>query len=333
MILRGTEFGPVLCASGARGFFGEGYPHHKYLKMLGLDFANSTLVTKTTTLEAREGNMPLGTDGITPMEFRPRCILPNFHYGNIALSWKMFRLGIMLNSVALSGPGAEPLFETGRWQAWPDPFLISFMAVGKTPEQRIAEATGFAKLFKLYLPGFHAPVGLQINKTCPNVGLNPDCLVDEVIPELRIFSELGIPLMYKFNALTDPRTVARICESPDCDAVCVSNTILWGKASELIDWNGLFGSDVSPLAKFGGGGLSGRPLLPLVVGWLCGARDIGIRKPINAGGGILSPDDVNTLYAAGASSVFLGTVGNLRPWRVPGIIKRAHQLFGKGDAQ
>jgi dihydroorotate dehydrogenase len=319
MKLRGIEFGPILGASGVQGFFGEGYWHHKILKEFGLEFTGCTFVAKTTPLHARGGNMPLKKGSITPRELFPKCVKV------------YFRKGIMLNAVGLSSPGAEFLFETERWQERTKPFLISFMAVGKTPEERIAEATGFAKLFKHYLPGFRARVGLQINKTCPNVKLNLDCpadeIVDEALLELKIFAELGVPLMDKFSVLTDPRAVTRICESPDCDAVCVSNTIPWGKFPELINWEKMFGSDISPLAEFGGGGLSGKPLLPLVNEWIRSARMIGMRKPINAGGGIFSPDDVDLLYHAGASSVFVGSVANLRPWRVPGIIERAHQLF------
>ena len=328
MKLRGIDFGPALDAAGARNFFGNGYAHHGLLKRLGLlDSAGCKIVAKTTTLHARRGNMPMKRDGITPQEILPKCILPNFRPRSFALSLRMYLKGIMLNAVDLSGPGAGFLFETGRWQKMTGPLVLSFMAVEKKTCDRIFETAEFARLLKHYLPGFHAHVALQVNKSCPNVRLDPDSLVDEVVPEMEFLSELGIPLMYKFNILVPVEAVKRIAESSHCDAICVSNTIPWGKLSELIDWKGLFGTNISPLAEYGGGGLSGAPLLPLVANWVAGARQAGITKPINAGGGILCPDDVTTLYRAGASSVFIGSVATLRPWRVKGIIQRAHALF------
>jgi dihydroorotate dehydrogenase len=314
MRIRGIEYGPILDASGVQGFFGEGYCYHKYLKPIGLDFAGCTFVAKTTTLKARKGNMPM-EDGIVPIEFFPRCVKV------------YFRKGIILNAVGLSGPGTKTLFEMKLWQARTEPFFISFMSVEESPEKRIAELQEFVDLFAKYLTEFRAPVGLQINYSCPNVGLDLSYLIDEVIAGLRIASVLNIPLMPKFSVLTPAAAVKRISDDHNCDALCISNTIPWGKLPERIDWKELFGSDISPLAEFGGGGLSGRPLLPLVVEWVRMARSIGITKPINAGGGILSANDLGRLHGAGANSVFIGSVATLRPWRVGGIIRRAYELF------
>ena len=85
---------------------------------------------------------------------------------------------------------------------------------------------------------------------------------------------------------------------------------------------------MSPLAHLGGGGLSGKPLLPIVAEWVLNARKLGIEKPINAGGGILSPDDVDVLKSAGASSVSVSSAAILRGWRVKKIIRRANEIFG-----
>lgn len=321
MKLRGIDFGPVLDASGVQGFFGEGYWYHRFSKSLGLNFYGCTFVAKTTTLHARQGNMPMKKDGITPRELMPRCVKV------------YFRKGIMLNAVGLSGPGAKVLFQTGRWQTRTEPFFISFMSVEKSLEKRAAELEGFVGLFAKYLPGFSAPVGLQINFSCPNVGLDIDHLVDEARTGLKMASALGIPLMPKFNVLAPAEAIKEIADSPNCDAICVSNTIPWEKLPETINWKNLFGSDISPLVKLGGGGLSGRPLLPLVIDWVSRARKAGIKKPIHAGGGILAPNDLVLLYDAGASSVFIGSVATLRPWRVRPIIRKAHQLFNEGDAK
>ncbi len=260
--------------------------------------------------------MKLLSDGITPQKAFPDCVKVDFFKG------------IALNAVGLSGPGAKALFTTGFWQNWPQPFFLSFMAVGDTPKERLEEVKGFISLLNIYRHDFKAPFGLQINLSCPNVGHRPvDDFVAEAATQLDLLSELKIPLMPKLSVTTPPSTAAQIAEHPACDALCVSNTIPWGQLSDSISWKDLFGTAESPLENYGGGGLSGAPLMPLVEAWVKEARKAKITKPINAGGGILCANDVTRLKNAGASSIFVGSAAFLRPWRVRSIIKRAHQIF------
>ncbi len=116
MKLRGIDFGCVTDASGVRGFFGEGYRTHRLLKPFGLDFRGSTFVAKTCTLAPRAGNMPLRGDW-TPRKLLPDCVVTRWGQGAV------------LNAVGLSNPGAEALFNDGRWQARKEPFFISFMPI------------------------------------------------------------------------------------------------------------------------------------------------------------------------------------------------------------
>jgi dihydroorotate dehydrogenase len=141
----------------------------------------------------------------------------------------------------------------------------------------------------------------------------------------RYFS--GAVISRQVAACEATKAAREISEHPACDALCVSNTLPWGSLPEYIDWRELFGSEVSPLADIGGGGLSGKPLLWRVIDWLRVARSErgGIRKPINAGGGILSLRDAQETMRAGADSIFLGSIAILRPWRVRGIITHFSQ--------
>lgn len=317
MLLRGHEFGYCWDQSGVRNFFGEGYPYHRYLKPIGLRFRGSTFVTKTTTIDARPGNMPMKADKVTPREFIPKCIAVDF------------RGGYALNAVALSGPGAQFLLETGKWQERTEPFIISFMSTAITKDSRMVELRMFVDLLKEHLPNFKACVALQINFTCPNVGVHhvDDQMADEVIEALAIASVLNIPLIPKINIETSIDTAIRIANDRNCDAITLSNTVKWGNLPDKIDWKSLFDkTGVSPLADLGGGGLSGKPLFPLVCEWLYAARDAGIRKPLNVGGGILGPRDVVKLVELGASSVALGSIAFLRPWRMQSTISRVNEL-------
>lgn len=316
MKLRGIDFGQVLGASGVQGFFGEGYSHHQWLEFVpGFSFRDMTFVAKTTTLAPRKGNMPLRADGITPRDFKPQCI--------VVKPWS----GVALNAVGLSGPGAEALFKDCRWQARTRPFMISFMAVAPTRAARREELAAFVALFRQYLSRMNAPIGLQINFSCPNVGLGHDDLIEEVTDALSIAGVLRIPLMPKVSVLLPIDAACIIAMHPACDGFCVSNTIPWGALPDRVNWRKLFGSETSPLAHLGGGGLSGKPLLPLVAEWVRAARAAGITKPINAGGGIMAPRDVDVLVKAGASSVFLGTIAILRPHRLRATIRRAYDLL------
>lgn len=319
MVLRGIDFGPVLDASGTRGFFGEGYPYHKVFSHVGLDFSGSTFVAKTMTLEPRAGNM---------QNLRPNGTMPWWAFRQPCVVVKPLK-GVALNAVGLSNLGAKALFLQKVWQKRTQPFFLSFMSIQGTSRERIEELKRFVNLFHIFLPGFSRGVGLQLNYSCPNAGVHHEDLVEEVREGLSIASALRIPLMPKFNVLFPVKAAAEISNDPACDALCVSNTIPWGALPDKIDWYGLFRTSHSPLARFGGGGLSGAPLLPLVAEWVRDARAQGIVKPINAGGGILHPRDVVTLAEADASSVFIGSVAMLRPWRVQSIIREAHIVFGK----
>lgn len=322
MILKGINFGPVWDASGVRNFDGRGWWYHKFLWFVGLMFGGSTFVAKTTTLNPRlgtkldpGGNMPLKKDGKTPKKWFPDCVVVRW--------WS----GAALNAVGLSGPGLFRLLK--EWFSITQPFMISYMSVKEEPEDRLREAEVFARTLANERTKFKAKFGLQINLSCPNVGTKlrtTEEFVQEAHGVLELFSRmLGVPLIVKLSVTTPVATARLIAEHPMCDAICVSNTIPWGWNPDMIDWKWIFGTTVSPLAKYGGGGMSGAPLLPFVETWVTEAQAIGFPKPINAGGGILSKKDALRLLNAGASSIFLGSVAFLRPWRVRGIIRAVHK--------
>mgnify|MGYP001287831682 CR=1 FL=1 len=308
----------IFVASGALNFFGEGWKFHKLYKRIfpkGFDFSGATFVSKTTTLNFRKGNMELDAN-LQPRSLFPDCV-------------RVYPAkGVVLNSVGLSGPGAESLFSRGLWQRMTNPFFISFMSVEATKEQRVEEAKRFAEIFASELSSFSTRVGLELNISCPNQEHCPLSLIDDAVDQLQPFSGLDIPKIIKVNALTPIEAVVRIAASGLCDAILVSNTIPWGQLPDKIDWRGIFGSTVSPLRHLGGGGLSGYPLLPIVAEWISEAKNKGVTIPIIGGGGILRASDVDYLHANGADAVSIGTVGIIRPWRIKGIIERAMQLYG-----
>ncbi len=317
MFLRGIDFGYCWDMSGVRGFFGEGYLYHKFLRPFGLRFKGSMFMSKTTTLNKQIGNMPMKADGITPKEFKPRCIKVDF------------RNRVVLNAVALSGPGAQALFEMKRWQELTKPFGQSFMSIRPSRQDRLLELSEFLKMLAHFKPSYRAPIVFQQNFTCPNSDhvYTIDEMVDEALESMAMvrasFSDM--PQVPKFNIEMPVSGANKIAASPYCDALCVSNTVKWGNLPDKIDWKSFFdGTGISPLAHLGGGGLSGAPLLVLVMDWLSQAIVARYPKPIVAGGGILEPDHATLLLMNGAAAISVGSMSILAPWNMQRTINRAN---------
>mgnify|MGYP001568427696 CR=1 FL=1 len=316
MILRVIHFVSVWIASGTTNFFGQGWWYHPWLWLFGLDFSKATFVAKTTTLLPRLGNMPMKRDGMTPREFKPKCIHVNL------------RTGAAVNAVGLSGPGLEFLLNTGRWQARRSPFLISFMSLASTPEERLEETRKFVSRMKMEKPRFRADFGIQANYSCPNGGLDPSGLIKEVLTHLDELGALGVPIVPKFGPDLLPEAAIEIARHPACDALCVFNTLQWNNLPEAERLK-FFGTTVSPLEKRFGpkfkGGVSGRPLTPITLAWLKKVRAMGLRKPINAGGGILSLEDARQVMRAGADSISIGSMAFLAPTQVRRTIRQMNR--------
>ncbi|MFZ6014766.1 MAG: hypothetical protein ACOYUZ_00200 [Patescibacteria group bacterium] len=316
MKLRGTEFGHVFCASGARNFFGEGWPYHESFKHFGLDYTGSTLITKTTTIDPRKGNMPLKEDSTQPVERFPKCIIVKpFH-------------GVALNSVGLSGPGLQWLLKQNRWQRLTEPFVISFMAVGQDHKERLQEYERLAEMMLPALKNFQTSIAVEINISCPNVHIHQSELIDEAKEYLNMVAGLKVPIIVKINALLAEAQAAKLTEHPACDGLDISNTIPYGQIPDIIPWEKFFGTNGSPLGHLGGGGLSGAPLLPIVTDWIKNfRRKYSYTFPIIGGGGILSPDDADLMLNTGADAISLGCISMLRPWRVQRTIRQINNRF------
>jgi dihydroorotate dehydrogenase len=246
-----SKWPSVFTASGVRGFEGEGYWYHRFWEPFGLDFSGACFVAKTTTATPRIGNMPLDAQ-FRPAQLIPKCIVV-----------KPLQ-GVVLNSVGLSGPGADYLIESWlknsvqRNSRVGSQWMVSFMSDVNMGRERLLQAKQFfEKLVSLIEANGKANIGLQINLSCPNVGLNPKEMLDEVQETLDSAGQLGILTLIKLNALVPVEVGIELANHKACDGIVMSNTIPWGKLPEQIDWKRLFGSMKSPLASLGGGGLSG----------------------------------------------------------------------------
>lgn len=319
MILHGTDFGSIWQASGATNFYGQGWWYHMLLKLTGQSFKGTTFVAKTTTLNPRAGNMPLKDDGVTPKEFFPKSIYVNRH------------TKAAVNAVSLSGPGLKILLDSGAWQQKRDPFFISLMSLESTVGQRIIEYRECVRRILDRKTEFNACFGIQINLSCPNGGVDPQDIIKESIPYLDILGELNVPIVPKFGPEALPEAMVEISKHEACSALCLLNTLPWKNLS-MEERNQYFNSETSPLIrtlmdpKFEGG-VSGKPLKKRLIATLKELNKLGLRKPVNAGGGILCVQDAYDVMDTGAESIFLGSIAFLNPFELSKTIRQANTYY------
>lgn len=321
LILAGVPFGRVWGASGVQGFDGEGYWYHRPLAPFGLSFRGMTFVSKTVTRHRNVGNTPLFKDGMTLREWRPRAI-----FATPRSIW----YGTASNKIGLSNFGLEFYLKHGLWRERTEPFFISLMCLSLDVHGRLAEWAEMMELIRRYRPEFKAPFGFQKNESCPNVDHDPSTSVDEIHRAAEItYNRLGLPFVPKFALTMPPQVVIDIMKHPHIHGACVSNTIPWPKLPEDERLK-YFGTIVSPLEKIGtaagGGGISGAPLLHRLLAWKCEADNLGLNKPINGCGGILSP--ATGLQVAGIfDSIAFASMSFARFWRCQSTINQVNAYY------
>ncbi len=315
-------FEPCWVASGTLNFYGQGWPYHTLLKMVGIDFGGITFVSKTTTLLPRVGNMPLQRN-LMPKELFPKSI----HINREDMC--------ALNAVSLSGPGAKVILGAYELHNKETPFQLSFMSVEDSMEKRLSEFSVFTQILLREKVNFQAPIGLQINVSCPNTG-HDNPAFQEILTMLDMCDDLvarGIAVILKISVEMPIENILAFGEHQNCHAITTSNTVPFKNLPKKINWDYLYPTG-SPLLNRNlstplPGGLSGAPLFQLVLEQVKALRSAGFKKHINAGGGILYASDVRAMYEAGADSISIGSVAFLRPWAIGRIRRRAWKYFGE----
>jgi len=306
------RIGPVVAASGAVGFVGESYWHHRLLRPLGLDFTGSTPVMKSTNLKPIAGNAPLRSN------FRPREHFPRAIYADLMR-------GVVANAWGHSGPGLPAILASRRWQEFPEPFVISLVSDCPESSDRLEETREMVKLLKVELP-FRSPVAIEYVFSCGNVGLPTVRGLDEIHATLEILRELDVPLGVKLSIITPVSDALEIASDPNCAFLGAYNAL----PDDAVLSDGRTAREVAgfvepPLVPRVGvaGSYSGAPFFPYSLAWHRQAREAGITKPMIVGLGIMSPRDAVLAYHLVSCGGKLptavaigGAMAITRPWKV-----------------
>ena len=251
---------PVMVASGTFGY-GEEVSKFVDLDKLG------AIVTKTITLEPREGNPP------------PRIVET---------------ASGMLNSIGLQNKGIKDFIEHRL------PFLAKF----KTPViANIAgdSASEYAKLAKM-LNEESAIKGIELNISCPNVtkGGMFFCFDPKATAELvkTVRKEPSLPLVVKLSPnVTDITLIAKEAETAGADAISLINTLL-GMSIDIEKKTFSLANKT--------GGLSGPAIKPVALRMVYQVAQ-AVKIPVIGIGGIMTGNDAIEFFLAGASAIQVGT--------------------------
>jgi dihydroorotate dehydrogenase (NAD+) catalytic subunit len=265
---------PVLTASGTFGY-GLEYGDYFDVSLLG------GIVTKTVTLEPREGN-PMPRIAETPAG--------------------------MLNSIGLANVGVERFLSEKLPQLTGLQTAVVVNIAGNTA-QDCAETAERVQA--------HPRVdAIELNVSCPNVdqgglafGTDKNAL-NEVVRRVR--TATGKPLIVKLSPnVTDIALMAETAVDAGADALSLINTLV-GAAVDIETGRPLIGRTF--------GGLSGPAVKPVALAMVLKVRK-AVDVPLIGIGGITSWRDAIEFLIAGAAAVQIGTLNFLEPDGAVGVLE------------
>jgi len=270
-----------MAASGALAYDGRGWPWEYPLQWLGLlDPKLFTVVTKTLTWIPREGNL--------------RWWEP----------WSCVRLldGGVVNAVGLTNPG----FQWWLYKVAPKiekceiPLVVSLLG---TP----------MCLLKMTRQLREVPIlGIEINASCPNIAerekWGPQYLIESCVA---VRHACDHPIILKVSA--DQWTMME-------EVLCGIGGVVEALSVNSVPWKLAFPGVESPLARLGGGGVSGQVAQGYtwdMVRRLSGMSDIPVIGP-----SVWEFEDIARLRKIGAKAISFGSIFLRYPWRPTSYVRR-----------
>jgi dihydroorotate dehydrogenase (NAD+) catalytic subunit len=275
------------CASGAFGFYGDGWWFEQPWRWLGLLRPEEfTIIVKTLTYKPIKGNY---------VWWHPwTCV--NYLFN-----------GSFVNCVGLSNPGYR------WWLGKPYTHIIKkgYKVIVSIAPKNVSEAITMVCDFN------DANIaGLQLNVSCPNVKHDSSvkfvCSVAEAVYK-HSRHPITVKLAYQDDYLTICKKLEKIVAAFE-----LINTVPFGV---------VYPDKRSPLKKFGyEGGVSGQAIISYAREALVRVRQSGVETPIISGGGIDSLEEVLLREKLGANAFVFGSIFMRRPWLPNRIIAQYRNL-------
>ncbi|MEI6512264.1 MAG: HisA/HisF-related TIM barrel protein [bacterium] len=228
--------------------------------------------------------------------------------GNLRLfkPWGCVRLipNGVVNAVGLTNPGIEWWVRT----CYPRMAKLGYRTIVSVWPESAEEAQTMAEMLKpLNI------VAVELNASCPNTGHEIED-VESVVKISEALRGSGHPLIVKLSYNQPYVAIAKALEGC-AEAVHAINSV---------PWSTVFPDKQSPLAKLGGGGVSGKLIRPFVRDAVKNLVD-QTSLPVIAGGGIFNLEDVTQLSQLGASAFSLGSLFLKEPSRPNQLVREWQQ--------
>lgn len=272
--------------SGALAFDGRGWWWEWHLRWFGLlDPRLFTIVLKTVLPEKWPGNFrksrPFDVLKFITMEgekINPLLTLTMPHL-----------VGGVINALGLTGPGIDGLLKKHHPTVVKFGYKVVISITGPNGGE------GCVEMVKK-LNGLENVVGIEFNASCPNT--DPEFLNDseKVVRRCREIKE----------ATTLPVWIKLGFSQPYVQIVKQLEGVVEAVSLNTVPWKVIFGDKPSPLAKYGGGGVSG-PVAKAYMWTMISELAKKTSVPV-IGAGIWNYEDIAKLQSLGVSAWQLGTV-------------------------
>jgi len=260
-------------ASGTLGFDGMGYPWEWPFRWLG--FLNPSLFTVV----------------IKTLTSKPRK--GNLRWFNPFRCIRLFPGGVV-NAIGLTNPGIE------WWCRKIGPYVnqAKIPLIGSIFSNDIKELAAMVTM----LNDFDL-VGLEINASCPSI--EGDFLenTEKVVKSCQAAKEKSrFPLILKLSVVHNIEIIV-----PQLEGIVEAISI------NSVPWSFVFPNRKSPLAHFGGGGISGKIAQPFTWGFV--EKLVKTTSIPVIGSSVWDFSDIEKLRKLGAKAVSFGSVFLKYPWR------------------
>lgn len=282
-----------MTASGALAFDGRGWPWEWPLRWIGLiDPTCFTLVTKTLTRRPRRGNLRWT---------HPWSVVKGISPSPASLTPDKVGEGIV-NAIGLTNRGIEWWIKKVAPRI--PPHYKTVVSIEAEEEKETVEMIQMLSAQKKI-------VGIELNLSCPNTPTADQRSIEKILSICRKASEYSpFPLIAKLSYTHPYSFIAKSLEGSNVQAISINS----------IPWQALFPDRPSPLARFGGGGVSGKIIQPTT--WKMVEEIAKTSKIPVIGPSVWDYEDIQKIFDRGAKAVSFGSIFVSYPWRPTSFVKR-----------